>query len=720
MRAALLAALLLIGVLPPGVEAQAAVSQTVTIEVGADRVERITIVVHGSDAFPESIRVPASLNVTQVRNFVTPIAYETSLEGNDIVVRPRGHSFDWTVDATRSANLSLAPLVSERYFVGAFSVRNDIRLQVRVPEGSTLFAASAGTISADARSLSLQASTTVSFAYSYRMPVDPSQDAEFEEGLFHVVAPATHAAEARMVARIASHATREAASFAGLPLAPPYWVRYAPRAAFEWEDGFYKGGGLIAVRADQLEPTAANGFPWSAASILTHEAFHAISIPTGSGDLGRNTTWWVEGGATFAEQFAVGDDGWRSCESDCYTHNTRLQLPQLDALYLAGGALDPAWNNDDITDADRGRAYDLSGFAVGAYAQRHGREAYQRAWAAYRNATHDASACPCDRALLERILATAGGVDASALELYAPYSSLYRSDRLAFDAAVAPLVADGEPKERPTPRRDPLAPPRPIAGWTPSLAFDPRADVTRRPNGVDAHVAYADLAPLDALGHLPLDDRPLARVHVALDGVARTPILAAREGRLVIYVAAATGAHDLLVEARAEDNETVLARLTSTIMVPPIPRLRMEDAGPGSVRAIVTDGGGPPLPGIEIAFDLEGVPHYVGLTDDTGAVVLPALVDPGRHHIRASASMDGVLVGTQERTLTIEAPEPPTPPAAEPTPVSAPARPSPPAEAPAAVIEPTPASAGADVATGWSILLAAFVLAALVRRREKA
>ena len=449
-----LLALLLPAALPA--LAQATQTQvTLTVDVQPDHAERHTLRFEGLKRLTEyqDICLPARATPTSVTDELGEVPHARKTEGDRVSLTFRARSESVTIEMTRPGpSDEHAPFYeANANFCVPESSRTTAR--VRVPEGHELFFVSRGGAIDDARrEATLTKDGPLHVFYSYEAPLDPASGlARVDAAPFHLVVPADRADEAREVSRVAAPALRAAASEAGLSLP---WdrlrVRYAPTSEFTWEAGHYGGHGLITVRESSLDPDPRQGYPYTPARVLVHEAFHAISVPYGRGDVTDVLDWWLEGAARHAERHvdAVLPNGSRHCEKGdrevrCWSFDDRISPADLEQAYRPGFAFEKRWTPSlEQSDDTRGFYYQLSAYLVGAYVQMHGQDAYRAAWDALGAAFADDARCPCGTGWLEGVLLEAAGEDATVRDLYRPYGSVYDVQPTVFHARVQPLVKD--------------------------------------------------------------------------------------------------------------------------------------------------------------------------------------------------------------------------------------------------------------------------------------
>lgn len=295
--------------------------------------------------------------------------------------------------------------------------------------------------------------------YAFEAPLDPSSGlARVEEGPFRMFVPQARALQAAEVARVAAPAFERALDAAGIALPwEPLRVHYAAPGEFSWEAGHYGGDGIIAVKPGTLAPDVREGYPYVAAKVVVHEAFHAASAPYGKGAVEDVIAWWLEGTARFAEREVDRElpEGAKHCETEgvriqCWFFDDRISEAELEAAYAPDFSFQRRWEPSlPQTEETRRFYYAYSEFLVANYVAREGNTTYAQVWDALAAAFDDASRCPCGDGWLEELLLRHAGDDVAADDLYQPWSKLRASDPVAFDARVAGFVRAPQDIEAP-------------------------------------------------------------------------------------------------------------------------------------------------------------------------------------------------------------------------------------------------------------------------------
>lgn len=347
-----------------------------------------------------------------------------------------------------------------------------VHVEVRLPEGARAIRASPGAILGE-RMVSYDYRGVGALEYAFELPV-PAWDV-VEVGPFRMHLPNGTEAIPIAVAKRVSAALPRALAEAGVSMP---WdqivVRYGPFDV-TWEGALYVGGGAVIM------PTVVRGEDTEAAirheaGKLLHEAFHAATVPNGTGPFGARASWFVEGGARHAERAIepLDHDAIALC-SGCTPIEPYLDLETLEALYAANWTFDPGWTAlDDQPFDDRALMYRYSEFLVAAYVTRFGEDAYGAVWDDLLSeiAKGGNASCPCDAGWIERSLRAHSGGWIPAEDLHYPHRALFRENITAFRETVRGLVR-GIPAPAavaaPEPVREPPGKPLP----PPEIALPP-------------------------------------------------------------------------------------------------------------------------------------------------------------------------------------------------------------------------------------------------------
>lgn len=448
--------LLLVGPLAVAQSTTAGVRSTLSVEVGEDRAESMSLRFEGLRRLTEyqDICLPIGATLQGVRDELGAVPH-TAKAGEDgrvsVTFRARAEVTTLTMRRAGASDEHAPFFEADANFCVPEGSRTTVR--VLVPEGYEVFFFSrGGVIEPGGREASLTRQGPVHVFYSYQAPLDAASGlVAVDAAPFHVVAPAARAEQAREVAGVAAPALDAALREAGLDLP---WdrlrVRYAPSTEFSWEAGHYGGHGLITIRQASLDPDPREGYPHVAARVLVHEAFHAVSAPNGRGPVTETVDWWLEGTARHAERHVtlLSPNSTRHCEKNlrevrCWSFDDRVSKDELDQAYEAGFTFERRWSPSlEQPSGTRSFYYRLSAFLVGAYVQQYGQDAYRDAWGRVTRAFEEGAGCPCGDGWLERTLLDAAGGEVPARDLYTPRAAQRFAEPAAFEAWARPLVKD--------------------------------------------------------------------------------------------------------------------------------------------------------------------------------------------------------------------------------------------------------------------------------------
>lgn len=452
--AALLVAVPLLLAASP-VHAKEAPTALLTIDVLADRSERLVLAFEGLDTNTEyrSICLPARAELVSLRDGQGDLPHTADEKDGRVSLTFRPRTSGVTVEMTRApATEGTAPLFhASANFCTTASSRVEVVARAEAPL-QMYFASAPGVVEqGEARWLSTGPNYVT---YAYEAPLDASAGlVAVDHAPFRLFAPAERAAEARELAAVAAPALNAALREAGLPLPwSPLRVHFSALGEYAWEAGHYGGDGVIVVKPSTLVPDPREGYPYVGAKVLVHEAFHAASAPTGKGEVNDTIAWWLEGTARRSERHVddVLPDARRYCEQDgvqvqCWFFDDRIPRAQLDSAYEPGFTFERRWEPSIPQSEDTRRFYyAYSDYVVAAYIERAGEPAYRAVWDQVTAAFTRGEGCPCEDGWLEGLLVDAAG-NLTADEIYRPWADLRARDPAAFDARVAPLV-QGEQK----------------------------------------------------------------------------------------------------------------------------------------------------------------------------------------------------------------------------------------------------------------------------------
>lgn len=448
----LLAALLVLALVPPVVAQEAGPAATLEIAVQDDHAERMTLGFDGLRRLTQyqGICLPANATETRVYDDVGDVEYEagTDEEGRrSLSFLARSETL--RVDMTRPARETAEhPLYSgdANFCVPA---KSRVEVVVRVPDQHTLFFMSEGGAITDGREGRATSDGPAHVFYSYEAPLGDAPLRVLDEGDFRVFVATDLAAEAQEVARLASPPFRAALAEAGLE-APfdTVRVRFAPQTPFAWEAGHYNGHGFVSVKEEALAGDATDGFPYSAVKVLVHESFHAASFPHGKGPVEDAVAWWLEGTARHAERQVdtTMPNATRHCttsatEVRCYDFDDRIKRADLETGYDAAFVFDPDWEpSAPQSDDTRRFYYAYSEYVVASWIARHGDERYRQAWDDIEAAFFRGEGCPCADGWLESVLDDP--------TLFEPWADVKATEPQRFETLVKPLVKDEEALQR--------------------------------------------------------------------------------------------------------------------------------------------------------------------------------------------------------------------------------------------------------------------------------
>lgn len=449
MRARVLALLVLLALVLPAspASAQEAPAAHLVVTIHDDRSEEISLAFTRLAERTEyrNMCLPDGASVTRVHDADGDLEYELSQDDDRSSVTFTARNDHVNVEMERpAASGGAAP-----FHVGEVNVCATQGMRVIIDawtsaEHALFFVNAPGTVE-DERHARWSHDGPLLARYAYESPLADDALALVEVAPFRMVVPADRVNESREVALAAGPAIRAAASEAALPLPPlGFRVHFLAQDEFAWEAGHYGGDGIVAVKPSVLDPDLRAGFPYVGAKVLVHEAFHAISAPSGTGDVDEPIAWWLEGAARRAER-AVDDvlpDARRHCESDvaqtqCWFFDDRITRENLAQAYAPSFEFETAWEPSlPQSDDTRRFYYGLSEYLVSAYVTQAGERAYQDAWEKITRAFTDETACPCESGWLEStLLSTARNMTRD--DLYRPWQGLAPE---AFASQTAALV----------------------------------------------------------------------------------------------------------------------------------------------------------------------------------------------------------------------------------------------------------------------------------------
>lgn len=459
MRVLFLAALVVLPLLAAPSATAATSSATLSIEVAADRSERMTLVFEGLATNTEyrSICLPARANPTSVSDGKGALAHTLTQAEDRVSLTFQPRTPTVTIEMKRTPTREGTPPL---YTSSAnFCTTEESRVVVTATAAAPLemfFASAPGVVADGVARWESAGPNFVTYAYETPLAVDAGM-AVVEQAPFRMFAPADHVREARELAIAAAPALRDALRAAGLGMPwTPLRVHFSARDEFSWEAGHYGADGIIAVKPSTLVNDSTEGFPYVGAKVLVHEAFHAASAPYGKGEVDDVIAWWLEGTARHAERQVDGvlPGASRHCQTTgnevrCWFFDDRISREDLATGYSPSFEFERRWEASVPQSEDTRRFYyAFSEYLVAAYVAQAGEDAYQAVWDELTAAFADPARCPCGDGWLEGVLlAEAGNLTVD--DLYRPWADERAADQKTFDARVASLVR--APQEVPNP-----------------------------------------------------------------------------------------------------------------------------------------------------------------------------------------------------------------------------------------------------------------------------